>query len=82
MNINSVADEVLAYLNTKHDRVYRNKAAQSPEFPYVVFKIDSALNNMPSEDLTLNIDIYEKSSESVRDIEDLADLIDGDGRNH
>lgn len=78
MNINAVADEVLDYLNTKHSRVYRNKAVKSPKFPYVVFMMESVMNTIPSEDLYLNIDIYEDVNESVREMEDLADLIDND----
>lgn len=78
MNINGVADEVLKYLETKHTRVYRNKAPQSPIFPYVVYKVESVVNTMPSEDLYLNIDVYEDVNKSVRVMEDLADLIDND----
>ncbi|MGB4661886.1 MAG: hypothetical protein WBI07_22115 [Mobilitalea sp.] len=78
MNINAVADEVLTYLSIKHPRVYRNKAPQSPVFPYVVFMVESAVNSMPSEDLYVNIDVYENVNTSVRNMEDLADLIDND----
>lgn len=78
--MNAVADEVLAYLKTKHERVYRNKAPQSPVFPYVVYGVKSVLNSMPSEDLYVNIDVYEDAGKSVRIMEDLADLIDGDGK--
>jgi hypothetical protein len=76
MNTNAVADEVLEYLSTKHARVYRNRAPQSPTFPYVVFRVESVLNNSPSEDFYINVDIYEDVSKSVRTIEDLADTID------
>ncbi len=76
MNTNAVADEVLEYLSTKHARVYRNRAPQSPVFPYVVFRVESVLNNSPSEDFYINVDIYEDVSKSVRTIEDLADTID------
>lgn len=76
MNTNAVADEVLEYLSTKHTRVYRNRAPQSPAFPYVVFRVESVLNNSPSEDFYINVDIYEDVSKSVRTIEDLADSID------
>ena len=76
MNTNAVADEVLEYLSTKHARVYRNRAPQSPVFPYVVFRVESVLNNSPSEDFYINVDIYEDVSKSVRTIEDLADSID------
>lgn len=76
MNINAVADEVYNYLITKHDRVYRNKSPQSPVFPYVIYRIESVVNSYPSEDLYVNIDVYEDANKSVRDMEDLADLID------
>lgn len=79
MNTNAVADEVLEYLSTKHTRVYRNRAPQSPVFPYVVYRVESVLNNSPSEDFYINVDIYEDVSKSVRTIEDLADTIDGNG---
>lgn len=76
MNTNAVADEMLEYLSTKHTRVYRNRAPQSPIFPYVVFRVESVLNNNPSEDFYINVDIYEDVTKSVRTIEDLADTID------
>lgn len=76
MRINEVADELLIYLITMHSRVYRNKAPQSPVFPYVVYRIDSGVDSYPSEDIYINIDIYEDVNKSVRVIEDLADLID------
>ena len=79
MNTNAVADEVLEYLSTKHTRIYRNRAPQSPVFPYVVYRVESVLNNSPSEDFYINVDIYEDVSKSVRTIEDLADTIDGNG---
>lgn len=81
MNTNAVADEILTYLETKHQRVYRNKAIQSPTFPYLVYRIDSTTDSYPSEDLYLNIDIYEDVNKSVRVMEDLADAIDN-GLNH
>ena len=81
MNTNAVADAILTYLQTKHSRVYRNKAIQSPVPPYVVFRLDSVTNTIPSEDYYLNIDIYEDATKSVRVMEDLADSIDN-GLNH
>lgn len=90
MNTNAVADTILTYLETKHSRVYRNKAPATitvnnvkvpTPFPYVVFRIDSTTNTIPSEDYYLNIDVYEDAVKSVRAIEDLADLIDN-GLNH
>lgn len=90
MNVNTVADEILAYLETKHSRSYRNKAPTAitvndvkvpTPFPYVVFRIDSITDTYPSNDLYLNIDIYEDTNKSVMVMEDLADLIDN-GLNH
>ena len=81
MDTNAVADELAAYLETKHARVYRNKAKQSPVLPYVVYRIDTISNTMPSEDYQMIIDIYEDASKSVREIDDIADAIDY-GINH
>lgn len=81
MNSNAVADTILDHLITKHSRSYRNRPPKNPVFPYVVFRIESGNDTSPSEDLNLNIDVYEKVGESVREIEDLADLIDA-GLNH
>lgn len=87
MNINAVADEVLEYLETKHSRVYRNKAPKEiivngvkipTPFPYVIYKVESVVNTKPSEDLYINIDIYEDVNKSVRGMENLSDLIDND----
>ena len=78
MNLNSLADAVQSYLATKHARVYRNRAPVSPTFPYVVYRIDSVADTYPSEDLYINVDIFDAPLVSVRTIEDLADLIDND----
>ena len=76
MNINKVADEIYKYLITKSTRVYRNSSPQTPIYPYIVYRVDSVINTYPSEDIYLNIDIYEEVVKSVRAIEDLADTID------
>lgn len=81
MNTNAVADELAAYLETKHTRVYRNKATQSPTLPYIVYRIDTISNTIPSEDFLMIVDVYEDASKSVREIEDIADAIDA-GINH
>lgn len=86
MNSNLISDEILAYLETKHSRVYRNKAPKNSssfilQFPYVVYRLESVTPSYPSEDYYLNIDIYEDVNNSVRNIEDLADNIDN-GLNH
>ena len=76
MNTNLLADKVLAFLKTKHTRVYRNKPPQSPVFPYVVFNMRAVTDSYPSNDYMITIDIFEDPNTSVRDIETLADSID------
>ncbi len=80
MNTNAIADEILAYLKTKHSRAYRNKSPKKPTYPYVVFRIDSGVPSYPSENRYINIDIYDSASKTSRAVENLADLIDGDGK--
>lgn len=76
MDTNLIADAVYAYLSTKHSRVYRNKSPRSPVFPYIVYRVESVINNEPSEDFYINVDVYEDANKSVRAIEGLADTID------
>lgn len=79
MNTNAVANEVELFLKSKHARVYRNnRPLKNPVFPYVVYKVESALNSYPSEDMYVNVYIYESSLSSSDTIEDLADNIDND----
>lgn len=77
---NEIADRVKTYLDTKHSRVYRNKSVKSPTFPYVVFKVQRAIDSYPTNDYSLVINVIEKNdgTVSVRTIEDLADAIDKD----
>lgn len=81
MRSNDVADIIGTYLMTKHDRVYRAKAPSQRVFPYVVYRIESVIESYPSEDLYLNVDIYEDPMKSVRTVESLADNIEA-GLNH
>jgi len=81
MNSNGVADIVGTYLTTKHNRIYRAKAPKERTYPYVVYRIESVMDTYPSEDLYLNVDIYEDPMKSVRTVETLADNIDA-GLNH
>lgn len=78
MDMNYAADKVLEFLKEKHAKVYRNRSPQNATFPYVVFRLESVINSYPSEDLYLNIDVYDDVAKSVRTIEDLADTIDND----
>lgn len=76
MRSNDVADIIGTYLMTKHDRVYRAKAPTQRTFPYVVYRVESVIDSYPSEDLYLNVDIYEDPMKSVRAVETLADNIE------
>lgn len=78
MNINAVADAVLAELSPLHARTHRNKPPQSPVWPYVIYRIDSVTATDPSADLYLNIDIFDDPNASVRAMETLADTIQND----
>ena len=76
MDTNKVADLILTFLSTKHTRVYRNKAPQSPVFPYVVFDCDSVDEVFPSSDYTVYVDVYDTPTATVRALTTLADSID------
>ena len=81
MRSNDVADVIGNYLKTIHARVYRAKAPSSKVFPYIVYRTESVVDSYPSEDLYLNVDIYEDPMKSIRDVETLADNIET-GLNH
>ena len=76
MNTNALANVVNTYLLTKSTRVYRNSAPASPTYPYVVYTVTGSINQYPSEDYTVYIDIYENADTSVIAMENLADAID------
>jgi hypothetical protein len=74
--MNNLADALLSFLMTKHARVYRNDVPQNVVYPYIVFILGTASDTHPSDDVSVNIYIYESKGTSVRAIETLADLID------
>lgn len=76
MDTNKVADAICTFLLTKHARVYRNKAPQTPVFPYVVFDCESVDDMFPSSDYTVYVDVYDAPTVSVRAMNTLADSID------
>lgn len=78
MNTNQVADVVYNYLLTKHARVYRNKAPQTPLFPYVIYDVSNISDTVPSYDYQVYIDVYDKPDVSARAITTLADSIQND----
>ena len=75
MRSNDIADIIGAKLAAKHSRVYRQKAPATKVFPYVVYRIESVGDTYPSEELYVNIDLYEANTASVRTVETLADSI-------
>lgn len=75
MRSNDVADIIGAKLGAIHSRVYRAKAPSQRVFPYVVYRVESVGDTYPSEELYVNIDLYEAPMASVRTVETLADSI-------
>ena len=75
MRSNDIADIIGAKLAAKHSRVYRHKAPATKVFPYVVYRVESVGDTYPSEELYVNIDLYEAPTASVRTVETLADSI-------
>ena len=77
---NEIADLVKEFLDTKHSRVYRNKSIKSPTFPYIVYRIERAVDSYPTSDYSLVINVIDKNdgTVSVRTIEDLADEINNE----
>ena len=78
MNTQAVATIVGDYLSTKHTRVYWGKAPATKVFPYVVFRLESVMDSYPSDDLYVNVDLYEDPASSMATVETLADAIDKD----
>ena len=78
MRSNDIADIIGAKLAAKHSRVYRQKAPATKVFPYVVYRVESVIDSYPSEELYLNVDLYESPTSSVRIIESLADTYQDD----
>lgn len=77
---NEIADLVKEFLDTKHSRVYRNKSIKSPAFPYIVYRVERAVDSYPTNDYSLVINVIDKNdgTVSVRTIEDLADEINNE----
>lgn len=76
MKTNQIADMIGREIAKVHTRVYRQKRPQKSIYPYIVYRLENVLPTYPSRDMYLNVDIYEKPTVSVRDVEDLADQIE------
>lgn len=79
--MNDAADALLAYLLTKHARVYRNAPPTDFIYPFVVFTMTGNVDTYPSTDIQYQVVVYDSMTEKSRAIEDLADSIDN-GLNH
>lgn len=75
MRSNDINDIIGERLSSIHPRVHRTKAPQRKEFPYIVYRIESVIDSYPSEELYLNVDLYESPAASVRNVETLADEV-------
>lgn len=75
MKTNQIADMIGFEIKKVHDKVYRQKRPQTADYPYIVYRLETVLPTYPSRDMYLNVDLYENPTASVRDIEDMADLI-------
>lgn len=80
MDTNKMADALYALLTEKHSRVYRNAPPSNAVFPYVVFNAESMSDSFPSDDYYVYIDVFDKPTGSVRQMETLADSIQSLGR--
>ena len=75
MRSNDVADIIGAKLTPLISRVYRAKRPPVATFPYAVYRVESVVDAYPSEELYVNIDLYEAPTASIRTVETLADSI-------
>lgn len=75
MRSNDVADIIGAKLTPIISRTYRAKRPAGATFPYCVYRVESVSDTYPSEELYVNIDLYEAPTASVRAVETLADSI-------
>lgn len=75
MRSNDVADIIGGKLTPLISRTYRSKRPPSATFPYCVYRVESVSDAYPSEELYVNIDLYEAPTASVRAVETLADSI-------
>jgi hypothetical protein len=75
---NELADLLLTTLSVFTSRAYRNKSVDNPTHPYIVYKTSDVNDTYPTEDVLVQIRIFDKNdgTVSVRTIESLADSID------
>ena len=75
MDTLALSQQILASLRVHHARTYWNRPPQSPNFPYIVYILDTTTPTDPSIDFYLNVDIFESLNGSTVTIEQLADDI-------
>lgn len=75
MRSNDAADIIGAKLTPLISRTYRAKRPSGAIYPYCVYRVESVSDAYPSEELYVNIDLYEAPTAPVRTVETLADSI-------
>ena len=75
MRSNDVADIIGAKLTPLISRTYRGKRPSGAIYQYCVYRVESVVDAYPSEELYVNIDLYEAPTASIRTVETLADSI-------
>lgn len=72
--MNKLLELIIQTLRTKHERVYHESAPDNAIYPYIIFNVSDGFKSH-RDDLTLIIDIWDRSSSSF-EIENLTDSID------
>ena len=62
-------------IKSAYTNVYRQRAPQSPTFPYAVCVVPSATPTTPSTDYYFKVNVYDLPSSSAKAIRDIADSI-------
>jgi len=78
MNMVELQKSIRSLLLTKTSRVYLDKAPPSAVYPYVVCGYPSSFVSDPGERVSLEIDVWDKSDDTIL-ADNLVDSIIGDG---
>lgn len=79
MNSVGLSEAIRDFLLTKCLTVYKSKASPKAQFPYITFKLPSSYDTNPSEDFTLEVNVWDDAKDTTA-LENLADIIDGTGK--
>lgn len=78
MKMTELISGIRSFLLTKATRVYFRKAPSTAAFPYVVFDLPSSYSSRPSEDFSLEVDVWDDKQDTTA-LENLTESIDGNG---